>query len=1092
MKKTSPIHAIPNCGTNNQVTSMFQRAIKGFATMLLLAILFVFTNANSQSIPFYYTGGTQYWTVPNGVNSITITLYGAQGGKAYYGNSFFNTYQNCGTGGTGGTVTGNLNVTPGTVLIINVGGEGGYGSSNAQSVGGFNGGGAGAYNYYYYCPIGGCRWLYYGGGAGGGASDIRIGGTALVNRIAVAAGGGGATVWYDCGDANGGPGGSSTGSCGYIGSVLSCGGVNNAGGGGGSQTGGGAGGNYSSSFIAESGRLGFGGAGCAGNSLAGGGGGGGYYGGGAGAGYGGGGGSNYTNGLTTVLTDIQGGNTGNGQVTISYCMPSFCSLATDSQTQCAGGTFTAITVTETGLSYQWYCNAINSNTGGTSLGSANGAQTNSYTPQTDFSGTLYYYCVVTGTCGTVTSNVSGAFTMGDIVINSQVLNAQTQCLNGTFTPISVSATGGDLSYQWYYNTSNISFSKITLNSENGAQTNSYTPQASNVGTLYYFCVVTGSCGSVTRSSGRFITKALPSISSFTPSTGPVGTLVTITGTNLSIPTAFTIGGVSAIVISNDGTTLVGMVMPGASTGEIGLTTGSCSSTSATNFTIIPTPYPGAQQGNKLVGTGNTGVSGQGKSVAVSADGNTAIVGGYNDNSIRGAAWVFIRSGGMWTQQGSILYGSGGSWAQQGMSVSISADGNTVIIGGNNDNNGQGAAWVWTRSGGVWTQQGNKLVGTGNTGAANQGVSVSLSADGNTALIGGSNDNSQLGATWVWTRSGGVWTQQGSKLVGNGNVGASNQGNSVSVSADGNTAIIGGYNDNTQQGAAWVWNRTGGVWTQQGSKLVGTGNISAANQGISVSVSADGNTAMVGGYNDNYGRGAAWIWTRSGGVWTQQGNKLVGTGNSGTAMQGSSVSVSADGNTAIAGGYYDNTGQGAIWQYTRSGGAWTQQNSKLVGTGNIGAAYQGTSVSVSADGNTSIVGGYNDNTGQGAAWVFVPCNYASISGQATVTQTQCVGGTFTAITVAAIGDGLTYQWFYNTSNSNTGGITLGSANGAQTYSYTPQSGIAGTKYYYCVVTGTCGTATSGVSGAFITNAATAISSQYTVAQTQCINGTYSTI
>ena len=63
----------------------------------------------------------------------------------------------------------------------------------------------------------------------------------------------------------------------------------------------------------------------------------------------------------------------------------------------------------------------------------------------------------------------------------------------------------------------------------------------------------------------------PTITSFSPASGPVGTLVTITGTNLSTPTAFTIGGVAAIVVSYNGTTLVGMVMPGAATGSVSVT-----------------------------------------------------------------------------------------------------------------------------------------------------------------------------------------------------------------------------------------------------------------------------------------------------------------------------------------------------------------------------------------------------------------------------------------------------------------------------------------------------------------------------------------
>jgi len=103
---------------------------------------------------------------------------------------------------------------------------------------------------------------------------------------------------------------------------------------------------------------------------------------------------------------------------------------------------------------------------------------------------------------------------------------------------------------------------------------------------------------------------------------------------------------------------------------------------------------------------------------------------------------------------------------------------------------------------VWTQQGNKLVGSGGLGEE-QGGSVSLSADGNTAIVGG--DLSFTGGAWVWTRSGGVWTQQGNKLVGSGTMGdfgAALLG--VSVSADGTTALVGGYLDNNAAGAAWVF------------------------------------------------------------------------------------------------------------------------------------------------------------------------------------------------------------------------------------------------------------------------------------------------
>jgi len=296
-----------------------------------------------------------------------------------------------------------------------------------------------------------------------------------------------------------------------------------------------------------------------------------------------------------------------------------------------------------------------------------------------------------------------------------------------------------------------------------------------------------------------------------------------------------------------------------------------------------------------------------------------------------------------TQQGSKLVGTDPTYYYQGGSVSLSSDGNTAIIGGG----GTDIAWVWTRSGGVWRQQGSKLVGTGAV-SGSLGDVVSLSSDGNTAIVGASGDNNMnvgtyeaVGAVWMWTRSGGVWTQQGSKLVGTGAVGGANQGSSASLSSDGNTAIVGGSGDNSYKGAAWVWTRSGGVWTQQGSKLVGTGAVGGSvYQGGSVSLSSDGNKAIVGGDGDSPW-GAAWVWTRSGGVWTQQGSKLVGTGgddgNNSGVYQGASVSLSSDGNTAIVGGPNANSLTGAAWIYVTPNAPLPVELSSFIATSKLSTA-----------------------------------------------------------------------------------------------------------------------------------------------------------
>ena len=115
-------------------------------------------------------------------------------------------------------------------------------------------------------------------------------------------------------------------------------------------------------------------------------------------------------------------------------------------------------------------------------------------------------------------------------------------------------------------------------------------------------------------------------------------------------------------------------------------------------------------------------------------------------------------------------------------------------------------------------------------------------------------------------------QQGQKLTGAGGVGTGRVGYDVALSADGNTALVGGRYGIRGAGAAWVFTRTAGVWSQQGGKLVGTGHtgegelghISEGEFGLAVALSADGNTALIGGPQDDSGRGAAWVFTRSGG------------------------------------------------------------------------------------------------------------------------------------------------------------------------------------------------------------------------------------
>ena len=381
----------------------------------------------------------------------------------------------------------------------------------------------------------------------------------------------------------------------------------------------------------------------------------------------------------------------------------------------------------------------------------------------------------------------------------------------------------------------------------------------------------------------------------------------------------------------------------------------------------------------------------GSSVDLTADGNTMVVGGFNDNSGVGAAWVYTRSGTSWFDQTPAkLVGSGAvGAAEQGISVAIAPiETNTIIVGGSADNSSAGAAWIFVRSsggspGGVWTQQGAKLVGTGATGTNSlRGVSVVLSGDGNTALVGGRGDaNGFPGAAWAFTRSGSppTWSQQGGKIFPSDGTGGSGQafGAAVDVSDDGNTAAIGGYADGGNVGAVWVYTRSGGVWSEQ-QKLVGTGNTGTSAQGSAVAISGDGNTILVGAQDNNGGVGACWVFIRGsgspGGMWTQQAMLL---GSPTTTNFGIACSLTSDGHIALIGAANGNSGLGPdVWfAFVRTGGltgTWTQGTGPRTATGLVNPPINpglGLSVSVSEDGHTAAVGAQFSN-GIGAVVVYV--------------------------------------------------------------------------------------------------------------------------
>ncbi len=393
--------------------------------------------------------------------------------------------------------------------------------------------------------------------------------------------------------------------------------------------------------------------------------------------------------------------------------------------------------------------------------------------------------------------------------------------------------------------------------------------------------------------------------------------------------------------------------------------------------------PLIEQGGKLTGGGEQGAGQFGLAVALSADGNTAVVGAPRDQEFAGAAWAFTRSGETWSQQGGKLTSgelesvgseagcdeeSEGDDCGFGRALAVSADGSTALIGAPRVNEGQGAAWIFTRSGGTWTR-GQKLVGGGEeTNEGHFGRGVALSSDGKTALVGAPGDRSHRGSTWTFVRSGSTWSQQGAKLIPSNAVGQAHFGGNVALSANGATALVGAPGDSGNVGASWVLSRSGASWAQD-AKLTGGEEAGAAHMGVSVALSGAGDTALIGGRRDAGDLGAAWAFKRSGGSWSQQGAKLIGDAEGARGEFGFSVTLSDDGNTALIGAPRDNSAEGAVRRFTRTGDSWTAQTEQLAGAGATGNLWFGASVAIAGDGATALVGASHDDARVGAAWAF---------------------------------------------------------------------------------------------------------------------------
>ncbi len=357
---------------------------------------------------------------------------------------------------------------------------------------------------------------------------------------------------------------------------------------------------------------------------------------------------------------------------------------------------------------------------------------------------------------------------------------------------------------------------------------------------------------------------------------------------------------------------------------------------------------------------------------VAIDGDTALIGAPwdDDNGAdSGSVYVFTRTDTTWTQQAKLLASDGETGDNFGYSISLSGD--TALIGAKtDDDNGldSGSAYIFIRSDTTWTQQGKLLA---SDGAVEDYFGYSVSLSGDTALIGvpyDDIDDIDYGSAYVFTRTDTTWTQEAKLIASDG--GWSDQfGNSVSISGD--TALIGAHWDITNEfhaGSAYVFTRTGTTWTEQQKLFASDGSLDDT---FGVSVSLDGDTALIGAFgDDDVGgeSGSAYIFIRSDTTWTLQKKILA---SDGAPQHYFGVSVSLSGDTTLIGTYNNSA-----YVFTRTGTTWTQQQ-KLLASDN-GDSF-GQTISLDG-GTALIGARYDDDLGSysGSAYVFAKENQPPIA------------------------------------------------------------------------------------------------------------------
>ncbi|PYT01840.1 MAG: hypothetical protein DMF63_03110 [Acidobacteria bacterium] len=413
--------------------------------------------------------------------------------------------------------------------------------------------------------------------------------------------------------------------------------------------------------------------------------------------------------------------------------------------------------------------------------------------------------------------------------------------------------------------------------------------------------------------------------------------------------------------------------------------------------------------------------------AVALSGNTMVVGARFDGttaSQAGAAYVYVLTGGTWTQQTVLLAPDGAVADKFGYSVAISE--NTIVVGAYNDDSplsNAGSAYVFVRSGTTWTFQ-QKL--TASDAAADDQFGVAVAVSGPTIFVGANfsdqPSNSDAGAVYRYTQSGTVWSQVQKLIPAGGVILGDHFGEALAVS--GSKLVVGSPGADvpfTAAGSVYVFvDSGGGVYSQQDKISIASG---ANGDSFGNSVAIEGNT-LVGGalqYTPIVAQpayGAAYVYEFNGASWVSQGRL---TASDGASVDRFGYSVAVSNNVVAVGAREDDTtaggpDAGSAYVFTRTGSVWTEKQ-KLAQSDPFNGDRMGGSIALSF-GNLVVGAPEKALTlpnGQGAVYYFTSINK---------TLYDFDGDGLSDLSIFRPSNG---QWWYQQSSDNTvRALTFGSS------------------------------------------------------------------